>query len=52
MNYEATIGLGTHVKFKTNTKIFCGCANEFGAPTTRGLTTLIDHSIVLQNIER
>ena len=32
MNYEATIGLETHVQLKTNTKIFCGCANEFGAP--------------------
>ena len=31
MNYEATIGLETHVQLKTNTKIFCGCANEFGA---------------------
>ena len=32
MNYEATIGLETHVQLKTNTKIFCGCANELGAP--------------------
>src|SRR5436189_5458098 len=32
MHYEATIGLQTHVQLKAKTKIFCGCANEFGAP--------------------
>jgi len=32
MNYEAVIGLETHVQLKTRTKIFCGCRNEFGAP--------------------
>lgn len=29
--YEATIGLEVHVQLKTKTKLFCGCANEFGA---------------------
>ena len=29
---EATIGLETHVQLKTRTKLFCGCANAFGAP--------------------
>ncbi len=30
--YEATIGLEVHVQLKTRTKLYCGCANEFGAP--------------------
>ncbi len=30
--YEATIGLEVHVQLKTRAKVFCGCANEFGAP--------------------
>ena len=30
MNYTASIGLEVHVQLKTNTKIFCGCRNEFG----------------------
>ena len=29
--YEATIGLEVHVQLKTNSKLFCGCAREFGA---------------------
>lgn len=32
MEYEAVIGLETHVQLKTKSKIWCGCANEFGAP--------------------
>jgi aspartyl-tRNA(Asn)/glutamyl-tRNA(Gln) amidotransferase subunit B len=31
-DYEAIIGLETHVELATATKLFCGCANEFGAP--------------------
>ena len=31
MNYETVIGLETHVQLKTKSKIWCGCANEFGA---------------------
>lgn len=30
--YEAVIGLETHVQLKTKSKMWCGCANEFGAP--------------------
>jgi aspartyl-tRNA(Asn)/glutamyl-tRNA(Gln) amidotransferase subunit B len=30
--YEPVIGLEVHVQLLTRTKIFCGCANEFGAP--------------------
>jgi aspartyl-tRNA(Asn)/glutamyl-tRNA(Gln) amidotransferase subunit B len=31
MDYEAVIGLETHVQLKTKSKMWCGCANEFGA---------------------
>ena len=31
MKYEACIGLETHVMQATNTKMFCGCKNEYGA---------------------
>jgi aspartyl-tRNA(Asn)/glutamyl-tRNA(Gln) amidotransferase subunit B len=32
MSYEAVIGLETHVQLKTQSKMWCGCANQFGAP--------------------
>jgi len=32
MDYEPIIGLETHVQLKTKSKMWCGCANEFGAP--------------------
>ena len=32
MEYEAVIGLETHVQLKTQSKMWCGCANTFGAP--------------------
>jgi aspartyl-tRNA(Asn)/glutamyl-tRNA(Gln) amidotransferase subunit B len=32
MDYEPVIGLETHVQLKTKSKMWCGCANEFGAP--------------------
>jgi aspartyl-tRNA(Asn)/glutamyl-tRNA(Gln) amidotransferase subunit B len=31
MEYEAVIGLETHVQLRTRTKMWCGCANEYGA---------------------
>lgn len=35
MNFETVIGLEVHIELATNTKIFCGCKNEFGgAPNT------------------
>lgn len=30
MKYETVIGLEVHAELKTNTKIYCGCINEFG----------------------
>ena len=32
MAYEAVIGLEIHAQLRTQTKIFCGCRTEFGAP--------------------
>ncbi|WCN37459.1 Asp-tRNA(Asn)/Glu-tRNA(Gln) amidotransferase subunit GatB [Aneurinibacillus uraniidurans] len=32
MEFETVIGLEVHVELSTNTKIFCGCSTEFGAP--------------------
>jgi aspartyl-tRNA(Asn)/glutamyl-tRNA(Gln) amidotransferase subunit B len=31
MDYEAVIGLETHVQLRTKSKMWCACANEFGA---------------------
>jgi aspartyl-tRNA(Asn)/glutamyl-tRNA(Gln) amidotransferase subunit B len=31
-DYEAVIGLECHVELSTQTKMFCGCKNTFGAP--------------------
>ena len=34
--YEAVIGIECHVELRTNSKMFCGCANEFGGePNTK-----------------
>jgi aspartyl-tRNA(Asn)/glutamyl-tRNA(Gln) amidotransferase subunit B len=30
VSYEAVIGLETHVQLKTKSKMWCGCANQFG----------------------
>ena len=36
-DYEPVIGLEVHVQLKTNTKMFCGCKNEFGGATNSHL---------------
>ncbi len=42
MNYIPTIGLEVHVQLKTRSKMFCGCAVEFGAaPNTRTCPTCL-----------
>ncbi|WP_028581012.1 Asp-tRNA(Asn)/Glu-tRNA(Gln) amidotransferase subunit GatB [Desulfogranum japonicum] len=32
MEFETVIGLEVHAQMKTQSKIFCGCSTEFGAP--------------------
>ncbi|MDX9788777.1 MAG: Asp-tRNA(Asn)/Glu-tRNA(Gln) amidotransferase subunit GatB [Desulfobacterales bacterium] len=32
MEFETVIGLEVHAQLKTETKIFCGCSTQFGAP--------------------
>ena len=42
MSYETVIGLEVHVELATATKLFCGCANQFGAePNTNVCPTCL-----------
>ncbi len=44
MNWEAVIGLEIHVQLKTRTKMFCRCANGFGAePNTTTCPVCLGH---------
>jgi aspartyl-tRNA(Asn)/glutamyl-tRNA(Gln) amidotransferase subunit B len=48
MSYEPVIGLEVHVQLATRTKMFCGCALEFGAePNTRTCPVCLAHPGVL-----
>ena len=48
MNYEAVIGLEVHVQLKTRSKMFCGCATEFGAePNTHACPVCLGYPGVL-----
>ncbi|PSC72757.1 glutamyl-tRNA(Gln) amidotransferase subunit chloroplastic mitochondrial [Micractinium conductrix] len=44
VEYEAVIGIETHVQLGTRTKAFCGCASEFGAePNTHVCPVCLGH---------
>ena len=39
--YDPVMGFEVHVELNTNTKMFCGCATEFGAePNTQTLSLI------------
>ncbi len=53
MKYELVVGLETHVELATKTKIFCSCANDFGAsPNTHCCPICIGHPGTLPKINR
>ncbi len=53
MAYETVIGLEVHVELSTNTKIFCGCSTEFGAPpNTHTCPVCLGHPGVLPVLNR
>ncbi len=48
MKFETVIGLEVHSELKTNTKIFCNCSTEFGAPpNTQTCPVCLGHPGVL-----
>jgi len=48
MEFEAVIGLEVHAQLNTQTKIFCSCANRFGAePNTQTCPVCQGHPGVL-----
>ncbi|SDN80058.1 Asp-tRNA(Asn)/Glu-tRNA(Gln) amidotransferase subunit GatB [Alkalicoccus daliensis] len=53
MSFETVIGLEVHVELKTNSKIFCSCAVEFGAPpNTHTCPVCLGHPGVLPVLNR
>ncbi|MEF3306431.1 Asp-tRNA(Asn)/Glu-tRNA(Gln) amidotransferase subunit GatB [Paenibacillus sp. GYB003] len=51
--YETVVGLEVHVELHTNTKIFCGCSTEFGAPpNTHTCPVCLGHPGVLPVLNR
>ena len=56
--YEPTLGLEVHVELNTKSKMFCGCATEFGAqpntqtcPVCLGLPGVVGFSAPLDSID-
>ncbi|MCK5802057.1 MAG: Asp-tRNA(Asn)/Glu-tRNA(Gln) amidotransferase subunit GatB [Lentisphaeria bacterium] len=53
MKYEAVIGLEVHTQVRTQTKIFCGCRNEYGAgPNTNVCPICLGYPGVLPVMNR
>lgn len=53
MKYDLVVGLETHVELSTKTKIFCNCANDFGAePNTHCCPVCVGHPGTLPKINR
>ncbi|WP_339061051.1 Asp-tRNA(Asn)/Glu-tRNA(Gln) amidotransferase subunit GatB [Tepidibacillus marianensis] len=53
MGYETVIGLEVHAELSTNTKIFCNCSTEFGAPpNTHTCPICLGHPGVLPVVNR
>ncbi|ARU60120.1 aspartyl/glutamyl-tRNA amidotransferase subunit B [Tumebacillus avium] len=51
--YETVIGLEIHVEMSTNSKIFCGCSTEFGAPPNTNVCPIcLGHPGVLPVLNR
>ncbi len=51
--FETVIGLEVHVELHTNSKIFCGCSTEFGAPpNTHTCPICLGHPGVLPVLNR
>ncbi|MGI1804564.1 Asp-tRNA(Asn)/Glu-tRNA(Gln) amidotransferase subunit GatB [Exiguobacterium sp. TDN 0502] len=51
MNFETIIGIEVHAELSTNTKMFCGCAREYGAETnTKTCPICLGHPGVLPKI--
>ena len=59
--FEAVIGLEVHLQLNTKTKIFCGCANEYGSPPNThvcpvclglpGTLPVLNHQVLLSGIK-
>lgn len=46
MEYEAVIGIETHVQLSTKTKAFCSCASQFGSePNTNVCPVCLGHPV-------
>ncbi len=53
VQYETVIGLEVHVELHTQSKIFCGCSTEFGAPpNTHTCPVCLGHPGVLPVLNR